>query len=68
MYRGTLQYIITMSMTPEEKLTKIKELEQQFLGKIDEIRKDFQLKMKELVVSVEKEKIDSLKKDLGLHQ
>lgn len=53
-------------MNPDEKINKIKELEQQFLTKIEEIKKDYQARVRELVAEAEKQKIESLKKDLGV--
>lgn len=53
-------------MTPEEKIAKIQELEVKFLAQIEEIKKEYQLKIKDVLTAVNKEKIESLKKDLGI--
>lgn len=53
-------------MTTDERITKIKELEQQFLNKVDAIKKEYQATMKELVSRVEKKKLEDLRKDLGI--
>jgi hypothetical protein len=53
-------------MTPDEQIKQIKELEQQFLIHMDEIRKKYTAEIKEIIADVEKKKIDALKKDLGI--
>jgi hypothetical protein len=53
-------------MTPDEKIKKFNELEQAFLADVEKIKKEYQAKIKEAVATVEKSKIESLKKDLGL--
>jgi hypothetical protein len=53
-------------MTTDDKIFKIKELEHQFLEKIEGIKKEYQATMKELVSRVEKKKIEDLRKDLGI--
>jgi CRISPR/Cas system CSM-associated protein Csm4 (group 5 of RAMP superfamily) len=53
-------------MTPEEKIKKIQELEQKFLNEIESIKKEYQLKIKEVMDIANKQKIENLKKDLGI--
>lgn len=53
-------------MSPDEKIQKIKELEVGFFNRIDEIKKEYQQKMRELIGEIEKKKIEDLKKDLGI--
>ena len=53
-------------MTPEEKIKKIQELEQKFLLEIEQIKKDYQIKIREVMEIANKQKIANLKKDLGI--
>lgn len=53
-------------MTPDEKIQKIKELELGFFARIDEIKKEYQQKMRAMTDEIEKKKIEDLKKELGM--
>lgn len=61
-----LGVIIRSHMTPEEKIKKIQELEQKFLLEIEQIKKDYQIKIREVMEIANKQKIANLKKDLGI--
>jgi hypothetical protein len=53
-------------MTPDEKIQKIKALQDSFMAQIEQIRKDYLTKTRQIVAEVEKKKIEDLKKDLGM--
>ena len=53
-------------MNLDEKIKEMKELEQQFLLKVEEIRKEYAAKIRDVIASAEQDKIAALKKDLGI--
>lgn len=53
-------------MTPDEKILKIRELEKEFVAKLETIKKEYQQEIRVILADIEKKKVESLKKDLGM--
>jgi hypothetical protein len=53
-------------MTPAEKIKKIKAIQQEFLTRIETIKRDYQKQIKGILQEVDKRKMDKVKKDLGI--
>ena len=66
MFLVGLGVIITTYMTPEEKIKKLQELQQKFMAELNAIEKEYTQKIKELQDIANKQKIENLKKDLGI--
>jgi hypothetical protein len=53
-------------MTAEEKINKMREIEQVFSQKIDQIKLEYQQEMRKIIAAMEQEKISKLKQELGI--
>ena len=52
-------------MTPKEKRAKIKELESNYLLQVNQLTKEYKVKVQQLILAAEEQKIQRLRKQLG---
>ncbi len=64
-FRTYYNTYVNMS-TDQEKIEKIKEIERKFLADIENIKEEYKGKIKALIEELDKQKVDNLKKELGI--
>ncbi len=55
-------------MTPKEKREKLKELEDIYLKKVSTLAKEYRMKVRDIFGRIEKKKMETLRKELGIFQ